>query len=318
MLHHHALTSLDMSTSEVRRHVSLLLQIIAIEYAEAFGKLITYKGKGRGQSIGEQVGDAFDRAFESDTFSIFPKRKVRSNVYYIVGFLGIQAEKHAKRLAKGSGRQLCLSYFAVERFAVRNKGGEDAVNKLVNETAIPTSMVETRERYGGLRYADARCWRFFSSIEYVFASIATADNFVACGGSIIKDLTQALQCNKKICQAFAELCDVESSTVFNATDAAACFQYLLLVFGRVRARDLALKYNANLYRGKNPTSLRSGLAAHTVDNKKRKKKKPKKNSEKKPVEEVAEQAEHDELVCCLDEVNEEIECSKKLCTNPNE
>ena len=105
--------------------------------------------------------------------------------------------KHAKRLAKGSGRQLCLSYFAVERFAVRNKGGEEAVKKLISETAIPTSLVETRERYGGLRYADARCWRFFSSIEYVFASIATADNFVACGGSIIKELTQALQCNKK-------------------------------------------------------------------------------------------------------------------------
>ena len=155
----------------------------------------------------------------------------------------------------------------------------------------------------------------FSSIEYVFASIATADNFVACGGSIIKELTQALQSNKKICQAFADLCDVESSTDFDATDAAACFQYLLLVFGRLRAKDLALKYNANLYRGKNPTNLRSQLAAHTVDIKKRKKKK---NSKKKPVEEVPEQAEHDELVCCLDEVNEEIECSNKLCTDVNE
>ena len=81
MLHHHALASLDMSTSEVRRHVSLLLQIIATEYTEAFGKLITYQGKGRGQSIGEQAGDAFTHACESDTFSVFPKRKVRSNVY---------------------------------------------------------------------------------------------------------------------------------------------------------------------------------------------------------------------------------------------
>ena len=160
---------------------------------------------------------------------------VRNNVYYIIGFLGIQAGNHAKRLSKGSRRQLCLSYFAAERFTVRNK----------SET-IPTSLVETRERYGGLSYADARCWRCFSSIEYVFASIATADNFVACGGSIIKESTQALQSNKKICQAFANLCDVESSTDFNATDAAACFQYLLLVFGRVRAKDLALKYNTNL------------------------------------------------------------------------
>ena len=36
-----------------------------------------------------------------------------------------------------------------------------------------------------------------------------------------------------------------------------------MVFGRVRAKDLALKYRSNLYRGKNHTSLRSGLAALT-------------------------------------------------------
>ena len=87
MLDHEAFASLDMSTPEVRRHVSLLLQIIATECTEVFGKLITYKGKGRGQSIGEKAGDAFTRAGESDTFSIFPKPKVRSNVYYIICLL---------------------------------------------------------------------------------------------------------------------------------------------------------------------------------------------------------------------------------------
>ena len=61
--------------------------------------------------------------------------------------------------------------------------------------------------------------------------------------------------------------------------------------------------------------MRSQLAAHTDDKKKKKKKE---KSEKKIVEEVAKQAEHEEPVRCLDEVNEEIECSEKICTNVNE
>ena len=48
MIKHEAFSSLDMSAPEVRRHVSLLLQIIAIEYTEAFGKLISYKGETQG------------------------------------------------------------------------------------------------------------------------------------------------------------------------------------------------------------------------------------------------------------------------------
>ena len=129
-----------------------------------------------------------------------------------------------------------------------------------------------------------------------------------------------------ICEAFADLVNVSDDTAYDATDAASCLQYLLLVFGRVRARDLALKYNANLYRGKNQTSLRSQLAAHTTEDKKKKKKKKKsgkKAVEKKGVEEAvekkgveeAERIQHDELVECLDEINEEVECSKKQCTD---
>ena len=114
-----------------------------------------------------------------------------------------------------------MSYFASERFAVRNKGGEEVVQSLINDESLPTSMVESRERYGGLRYADARCWRFFSAIEYVFATVATADNFIACGGSIIKELTQALQSNVMICEAFADLVDVSEDTAYDATDPAS-------------------------------------------------------------------------------------------------
>ena len=55
MIKHEAFSSLDMTAPEVRRHVSLLLQIIAIEYTEAFGKLISYKGQGGGNSVRQKV-----------------------------------------------------------------------------------------------------------------------------------------------------------------------------------------------------------------------------------------------------------------------
>ena len=41
------------------------------------------------------------------------------------------------------------------------------------------------------------------------------------------------------------------------------FQYFLRVFGRVRAKDIALKYNSAIFKGKNTVALRAGLAAHT-------------------------------------------------------
>ena len=35
------------------------------------------------------------------------------------------------------------------------------------------------------------------------------------------------------------------------------------MFGRVRAKDIALKYNSVIFKGKNTVALRAGLAAHT-------------------------------------------------------
>ena len=81
MIKHEAFSSLDISAPEVRRHVSLLLQIIAIEYTEAFGKLISYRGEGGGNSVREKVCGAFTLAHNSDTITIFPQPKVRNNVY---------------------------------------------------------------------------------------------------------------------------------------------------------------------------------------------------------------------------------------------
>ena len=98
------LSSTDASASNLHRHLSLIIQIITIEYTEAFGELISYQGEEGGQSIQEKADNAFSHAYESDSSILFPKPKVRDNVYYIVGFLGTQAEKQAKRLAEASGR----------------------------------------------------------------------------------------------------------------------------------------------------------------------------------------------------------------------
>ena len=58
--------------------------------------------------------------------------------------------------------------------------------------SVPTEMVEKFERRGGLCYPDAIYWRFFSSIEHVYATVATADNFIDCGGSILREMSEAL------------------------------------------------------------------------------------------------------------------------------
>ena len=81
-------------------------------------------------------------------------------MYYIVGFLGNQAENHAKRMAKESGRQDCMLHFVQARFAVRNKGEEAAVKKLIANKYIPTEMMEKCKRLGGLCYLDVICCIF--------------------------------------------------------------------------------------------------------------------------------------------------------------
>ena len=82
-------------------------------------------------------------------------------MYCFLGFLGIQARKHAKHLAKGSKQQLYLSYFHTEPFVVRNKEDKEVMQKIITDETMPLSLVETWERYGSLSYANGRCWIFF-------------------------------------------------------------------------------------------------------------------------------------------------------------
>ena len=92
LINHEAMALLNSIDPGVRHHVSLLLQIITMEYVEAFGKLITYTMSGDTHSIKEKVSRAFAHAMSLSTDKLFLRPKVRNNVYYIVGFLGNQAE----------------------------------------------------------------------------------------------------------------------------------------------------------------------------------------------------------------------------------
>ena len=112
---------------------------------------------------------------------------------------------------------------------------------------------------------------------------------------------------------YAELCDYSDASSFSSTDVATCFQFCLLIFGRVRAKDLALKYNANLYRGKNATTLRAGLAAGTS------RKKGKRKKGKTDVD-IQNSVEHhnllkDHIANCGDEFHEDSDCHKKILTD---
>ena len=85
---------------------------------------------------------------------------------------------------------------------------------------------------------------FFSSIEYVFATITTTDNCIACGGSVLREIAAALVSDNQVLSKYADLCDYNAASSFSSSNVATCFQFCLLVFGRVRAKDLASKYNA--------------------------------------------------------------------------
>ena len=97
----------------------------------------------------------------------------------------------------------------------------------------------------------------------------------------------------------------------------------------MRAKDLARKYNSNLYQGQNAINLRSGLAAHTKDKgskKKKTKKRTDKDSKKKDTKKRTKKKEpekknntdntnpnlNNESNDRLVKLNEEFECNSKI------
>jgi len=210
-------------------------------------------------------------------------------------------EKHAKRMARGSGKQVCMLHLHKSRYIVQNRDGDSTVSRVIRDNSTPTEMVERTERFGGLHCADARCWKFFALLEYSFSKTATVNNFINCAGSVLREISAALITNVQLGQLFAELYDLNANSVYDFGDTTTCLQFFLLVFGRVRAKDLSLKYNSNLYKGKNATSLRASLAAHTGKNKRKKNKKPSDDA-----------VHHEGLNDCMDELNEDLDVTRKV------
>ena len=101
----------------------------------------------------------------------------------------------------------------------------------------------------------------------MFATVAMTDNVIACGGSIIKELTQALCFNKiympSLCK-FVGCCSLYDMQRYRGCLLFAIFATYFWTRADKRSRA---KYNANIYRSRNAANLRSQLAAHTDDKK---------------------------------------------------
>eukprot|EP00957_Ditylum_brightwellii_P060923 4624725-Ditylum_brightwellii.AAC.1 len=103
---------------------------------------------------------------------------------------------------------------------------------------LPTRLTDQHIKFNGLKYPDSHCWKVFALIEFVYLSTATPENFIAWGGKLLREM----------------------------------LQYFLKVFGHVRAKDLTLRYNSNLFKG-NTVGLHPTLAAKGGDMKKKGKRK---------------------------------------------
>ena len=144
-------SSLKTDNELIKTHLSLLLQVIAMEYVENFQQMIKYTSGGDALSIKEQVDAAITTAFDSSLSEIFPKPSVMDNVYYIVGYLGGQAQKHAKLMAEGSSKQSCLLHISSARFkSRRDDGDKSAVLELIADPSVPTTMVQKKRDVQGV------------------------------------------------------------------------------------------------------------------------------------------------------------------------
>ena len=74
--------------------------------------------------------------------------------------------------------------------------------------------------------------------------------------------------NNILLSQFSSLCGYDSTSKFSLDGTMTAFHFFLRVFGRVCAKDIALKYNSASYKGRNEVALRTGLAAGMAGTKK--------------------------------------------------
>lgn len=281
-LHQHFPTQHQLHEREQIMDTSLLLQFISMHYIDILHKHISYPSRGDNYTITERVKMKVEHAKTGGIDQLFPEPGVKKHVYYITGFLGNQAEKEAQRRAKDSGVRACLSYIAEYKFLVNNREHQkDSIQTLIADDDVPTELVQERESFGGLHYPDKECWEFFATVEYIYAELATPDNFISVGGRLLSEICDAILHNNDLRVRFSVLCGYTEESRFTLDDTGLAFAYFLRVFGRVRAKDLTLKYNSGLYKGKNQVALRAELAAKAGGGSKKKAKKKQQKSNKK-------------------------------------
>ena len=118
-----------------------------------------------------------------------------------------------------------MTYIAGETFLVNNKkqSHKDGIKKLIANEEMPTELVHQRERLGGLRYADKKCWEFFGMVEYVYTTIATAEFFICGGRKLLGELASALLSDKELRWGFSLLCDYIDDSEFSFDDTTTSF-----------------------------------------------------------------------------------------------
>ena len=131
-------SQLTIDSLDQRQEAQLILQIMSFHYIETFHKLTTVPSMGELRSVPEQVHSIFMSSINTPTAELFPDTKTQEHSYYILGFLGHQSAKQAKRRAKSSAMSKLLASFASSHFIQQN---HEAYSALLADESIPSGSV---------------------------------------------------------------------------------------------------------------------------------------------------------------------------------
>ena len=166
------------------------------------------------------------------------------HVYYVIGFLCHAGEKEALRRSNKKDIGKCIAALKSHFVLGTDKSAVAAIR--LELSAGVTALVDKRCQLGGLKYPDKALYSVFVLIEKAFSIVATPRNFSIFGGRLLDDISKTLQKNEQLISDFSGLFDDD---VFPKDTIHECMVYYLSVFGNVRARDLAFRYNSNIKKG---------------------------------------------------------------------
>ena len=306
-------SQLTIDSPNQRQEAQLILQIMSFRYIETFHKLTTVPSMGELRSVPEQVHSIFMSSINTPTAELFPDTKTQEHSYYILGFLGHQSAKQAKRRAKSSAMSKLLASFASSHFIQQN---HEAYSALLADESIPSGLVQRRVAFGGLKFATRKCWEVFAIIDFVYSRLATPENFILFGGTLSGDICNAVVHNRDMQKMFFGLLSNDYSSD-DEEQRVEVFRYIMRVFCRVRGKDVSRKYNNSRFTG-NQVTFRPSIGAQVG---KKRKINNKKNSTTE-LEEDIDCREHNAILAELDELDAdddpENEVSRKITTSLDE